>query len=283
MPERCIQHERPAEWPRSARNFSYRYEVLLGSIRQLEGDWGEEGSRHLSTRIEIALLPSKIEDRFGNQISLTYTSDGRIDVMVASDGRRLDFDYTGYAGGYAGAYDTTHYVVTQITANSTDGSGSRVWSYNYSHTSGSLPQLIGIQLPDASSWTFGYVLEGDHKFTEVTMTAPSGLSGVYHFSKRWHPLGDVPTHGWGTSGPPLISACFEAYSLTDKTLSGPSVGKLAWIYTRSPAPDYDYNAYHPVCGWYHGDVPSNAESEKWIEVTSPAGGSHTLYAQHPVR
>ena len=104
------------------------------------------------------------------------------------------------------------------------------------------------------------------------MTAPTGLHAVYEFSKRTHPLGDVPSVYW-TSSTRVIEACFKAYSLNQKTLTGPGIGPQTWTYDYAGYTNYyeEYGSPYASCGWYKDHEPPDAQSVKFVDAIAPDG------------
>ena len=88
----------------------------------------------LLSRDEVWILPTRIEDRFGNVLTFTYdpANPWRLQSLEASDGRRLTL-----------SWDSSG----RVTAVS---DGSRSWSYTY----GSSNSLTAVTLPDGSRWQY---------------------------------------------------------------------------------------------------------------------------------
>lgn len=94
-------------------------------------------------RRQASMLVTRIEDRFGNSLTYSY-SGNRLIAITASDGRRLD---VGYLTG------TDRIGTVSVTAAS---GPVRTWSYQYS--TALTPLLSKVILPDGSAWS--YTLDG---------------------------------------------------------------------------------------------------------------------------
>lgn len=96
-----------------------------------------ERLRHTLTRKKNFLYATRVEDRHGNYVTYTYTnawnSPGKLTKILASDGRELNFSYSGE-------------VISAIS------DGTRTWMYEYGPTITGRNVLTKVTLPDASSW-----------------------------------------------------------------------------------------------------------------------------------
>jgi hypothetical protein len=140
------------------------------------------------------IYPSKITDKFGNSLLLTYVRTPSnvvglapnyplLSTVVASDGRKLTFSYN------------SDYLLKNIATD--DG---RIWTYTYqreptygtSFTSQYF-QLIGVQRPDGSKYTFNYHIQDriitsatDPEFAKIgqlkTLTNPWGGAISYDYT-----------------------------------------------------------------------------------------------------
>lgn len=122
-------------------------------------------------RRKNTLYATRVEDRFGNWVTYTYTNaynaPARLSAITSSDGRQITVAYN--AGGQIGS--------------ATDG--SRTWTYLYPDA----PRLTAVLLPDGSRWTFDL-----------------GFAGAYiHYNET--PTGGVPSSCTdpGTGDPVLTS------------------------------------------------------------------------------
>ena len=120
------------------------------------------------------LLVTKIVDRFGNSLTYSYDSEGRLSEIQASDGRDLTIQYGG-----------TTAPVQSVTLQPASGS-PRTWTYTYTTLSSGVSQysLTTVTLPDNSAWQ--YQLSGFDNLTDLsqgtgtcnTLSSPSSLSPV---------------------------------------------------------------------------------------------------------
>ncbi len=212
----------------------YRFDV--GVERAIGAVQGRNNSTR--TRVQVFLLASQVEDRFGNRVEYHYDSAGYPQRILASDGREIVLDY---ADGR----------LQQATAN------GRQWQYQYS--GGRLERVV---LPDGSAWGYAYsgslkplyeTWDGemgpscagqpaatDAQFA-LNATHPSGASGVFEFRHLRHPRSGVRKSYCvidqpGSNGEPnayhlAVPNFYDMFSLVSKTLSGPGLdAPLLWQY-----------------------------------------------------
>lgn len=195
------------------------------------------------TRKRYGLYATRVEDRFGNWVTYTYSNAASAPVRVtsidSSDGRRITLAYA-----------------SDRVASVTDG--AQTWHYEYSGTS-----LTAAILPDSSRWTIafsggmspklGYYTgepgepwrdcnnPGDVRPnlnpTVGTITHPSGAVGeftlgVVRFRRDNVPVdcatGDQNTANDDVSWYPNV---WDAYALTHKRVTGPGLPTADWNYT----------------------------------------------------
>jgi YD repeat-containing protein len=178
-------------------------------------------------RTEVFLLPTRIEDRFGNWVQYGYSNDtyAKLLTVTANDGRSLSLTYN--AQGYV---DTL-------------SDGSRTWRYSY--TNGSLSQVT---LPDASVWQYG--LANLNALTNDTYSdcVPDPHALYTCYGSETPVLGGTPTgYAVHPSGgrtdftfalhfqPAPNDAYFYPLGLTQKTLSGPGLTSATWRYAFAPS------------------------------------------------
>jgi YD repeat-containing protein len=196
-------------------------------------------------RSEVSLLPTKIQDRFGNELNFTYsaTVPGQLTKIEASDGRVLVLAYNA-----DGRIQTVKDKV---------GAGARTWTYTYS-TAGS---LTGVNLPDGSNWSFN--LEAMARFiahaslgtqsdtcnnppnfntgsVSGSLTHPSGAVGAFDVAMRVHSrsyvtkacvqdsVGVTPIAYHA-----LYPKSFTALTVTRKEITGPGLAPAVWTYSYS--------------------------------------------------
>lgn len=192
-------------------------------------------------RVEVFLLASRIEDRFGNWVSYSYNANGHPNSITSSDGRSISMTYS--AGRLVSA-----------TAN------GRTWGYQYS---GSV--LSAVTLPDGSSWRFnhlndmrvlyeiwtedpgincGSVAPLAEKTYQIEMFHPAGTKGEFRFDHARHYRSGIPSSYCQpevvTSGEVessvvhrlSVSNYFDVLGITSKTISGPGIPvPMIWSYS----------------------------------------------------
>lgn len=215
------------------------------------------GKNQLVTRSRIYLLATRIEDRFGNWVTYTYSGD-QLTRIDASDGRAITIGWSGS-------------TISSVT------SAAGVWNYYY--TAGALST---VRQPDASQWNYStisgsmitvkggfpddYVPPNTHCQMEMDpntgdfvygVGAPSGAMGVFHFTYMRHyrnyiPLSCIDGNSYHLY--PDVDAFFDNFALQSKQVTGAGLSTLNWT--------YDYGS---VTGSYFtpsvpGPWPSGAES-----------------------
>jgi RHS repeat-associated protein len=219
-------------------------------------------------RKRVLLLATRVEDRFGNSVTYTY-SGSRLTSITSSDGRQITL-----------AYDPSHGSVASVTTG--DG---RSWTYQYSGST-----LIGVTQPDGSKWTYttlkgfgdmapvwgwsppwegpeNVCIEPDYGYGEVQIQIghPSGAIGTFDFDfRRTYREGAPDTCFQREPGDnyQLVSNYFDNYQLLRKQVEGSGVGNNIWTYT------YDHYTYDP------NTLPGaceNCGSWRDVTVTEPDG------------
>lgn len=217
------------------------------------------------TREEVHILPTRIEDRFGNYLMYTYdaTHPWRLLSIAASDGRNLTLGYDA-AGHVASVSD-----------------GSRTWTYVYGNG------LTEVQLPDTRKWLIDFSTlrtaytapDGNTSQCERsgaaptqsiytgTTTHPSGAVGVFSFQSQPHGRSYVPKICILPSGSLDASNNYARYpylfnqlAIKQKQISGPGLASAyTWSYSYGPT----NQSWEANCGG--GCIDS-----KTVEVTGPA-------------
>lgn len=224
------------------------------------------------------LYATRVEDRFGNYVSYTYTNawnaPGRLTRIQSSDGRQIDVSYAGS-------------TVSSIS------DGTRTWTYGYATTPAGRKSLSVVGLPDGSTWEIGLsaltdaeIHYNDAAFNEPLRTCtlvemplnyaatftgtvkhPAGALASYTFNIQEHgksnvpvncsrvtttPVGAPPGSGNNTNDD-LNAHSISANSLTliQKQISGAGITTATWSY--SYAPGISVHRYpgttrnYPVC------------------------------------
>lgn len=220
-------------------------------------------------RQEIRILPTRVEDRFGNWVTYTYDASvaGRLTRIQANDGRQIDLSYNS-----SGA-------ISSVT------DGSRTWTYAYTGVSPNI-NLTTVTLPDASTWQFNLLdlLDANIQYTSEpsgncdnpgnlggnagvgTITHPSGAIGTFTFALLRHGLSYVNKScmysGPSYTGPyAWYPRTFDVVALTSKQLSGPGLTTATWTY-----------AYGPANASWAQDCPTSTSCPRTraLTVTGPA-------------
>lgn len=184
-------------------------------------------------RDEVWIYPTRIEDRFGNAVTFTW-SGGNLTQIEASDGRSITLTY---ADG--------------VIASATDG--TRTWTYGYDVNHESLEST---QRPDGSAWGYlmhdlvwlhPYILNDQdicgtpllqaHLQTprSATITHPSGAVGTFTFLPTQHGRAGVPqicagylNQFGGLNYYTIHPRYFSSLALKTKVVSGPGLSPLTW-------------------------------------------------------
>jgi len=238
---------------------------------------GSDGGHRLPVtdildREEVHLYPTRIEDRFGNEMILTW-SGARLMQMRASDGRAIDITYAG-----------------NVVDTATDG--SQTWSYQYDSARF---HLQSAQRPDGSAWGYSMgALEWVHPThttetscdvpvlpvgvtqpsASVSITHPSGALGTFVFRPTQHGRAAVPRTCHAQSDGSQY-ASFPRYffniALVGKTISGPGLSTpLVWT--------FDYGSAQ--ASWSH-ECGAGCATTKTVTVTGPDDYvRHTFGTRH---
>lgn len=259
----------------------------------------------IMTRI---LMVTRIEDRFGNYVTYTYTG-GELTKIAASDGRQITIAYQTIGTG-SSAYKRP----TTATAN------GRIWTYVYASTGAK--HLTRVTLPDGSQWQYNegvYVYEFDandpvgaynnnlgtatqplppacgadpnvgNQYANVT--TPEGATIAYTFHETLHNRSNVEPGIYNPdSGSSYVRNlhCTVSMSLTKRIVSGPGVGTFQWTYDYSEnqgtytaasnlnaALDGPFAVPAPVTGYPSGITSQNAVDYRTVTVSGP--GRRTLF------
>ncbi len=220
-------------------NWSSRRNVGQISVTESENPSGDGPPyRNYHTYLaEISMLPTRVEDRFGNWVRYEYSTDAyaRLRFITSSDGRQLSLNYN--AAGFV----------------ETLSDGTRTVRYEYNGFS-----LSRVVLPDNSSWQYGFnnlsALGAHVPNSEYQRCQQTGdfvnfncvgwprieLSGtptgyVVHpagsridFTFSMHFMATAPA-----AGSQQYSGSW-AFGIADKTISGPGITPMKWYYAFAP-------------------------------------------------
>lgn len=190
--------------------------------------------QHFLHRNKIYLLASKIEDRFGNTVSITYNASGHPTQISSNDGRLITLTYS--SGRLASA--TSH---------------GRTWQYQFT-----ADNLTAVIQPDSSKWQYAYV--GDllpptdpyglsalpycsgwpmmaSAAYALTITHPAGAVGTFEMENTRHTRSGVHAGECVRTGDPgdpsyevMVPYYFDVMSLVTKSITGPGLPSMAWSY-----------------------------------------------------
>ncbi len=196
-------------------------------------------------RMLARMYVTRIEDRFGNYLTYSYSGD-KLSAINASDGRQVTV-----------AWRTDGRRINTVSAV---GATTRTWTYGYD-TGG---KLTGVTLPDSSTWTFNNVpiqggasLYGESTlgvpWTECgvngpmktyptqsvgTIKNPAGLTGTFTTQLVFHARSYVPSVCLQFGANPSyegVPSTFGSTALVSRAISGPGVPTASWTYAYSAA------------------------------------------------
>jgi len=232
------------------------YEPIL---KETTGTGTQKTTITLNRRRNV-LYATRVEDRFGNYVTYTYTNTatqpGKLTRIQASDGRQIDITYN-TSGQISGFSD-----------------GTRNWTYQYGNVStpdGTYKTLTAVVLPDQSRWTFDFAqfsqtfipkpLVDEGSWTCLyppeppvvtdkvgTVIHPSGAQGRFQVGVQRHSHTNVPTTCLSDTNDQFdqermvyVNAepiAWDTFSLKQKQISGPGLGTLNWDYSYASSPSW---------------------------------------------
>lgn len=235
----------------------YRFDVAIAheapsvKLPPLESGGGELAL----ARVNVYLLASEVVDRFNNKVNYYYSSDGSLERIVASDGRKIEV-----ASRNRGHIATVN-------------AGGRTWSYTYLPGPPQLVQadfLESVVLPDLSRWSFSQVgslylppppnnnggicspepTVADNY--ELRITHPAGAVGQFEFAmtplwRRFRPNYD---NSCSANAPHPYALFTESFALTRKSIDNrvdPAATDV-WAFGNGPVDDAAAESLCPGCG-----------------------------------
>jgi YD repeat-containing protein len=192
--------------------------------------------QYYAFRADYMMLPTRIEDRFGNWISYQWSNDAFAKLLKISSGP------TGSA--IAEQSITLSYNSAGLVSNATDG--TRTWTYEYN--AGSLTRVV---LPDTTSWRYEFATIGSDSRpkpycdTQLSSWMPEyywacfgdGEIPPYHREARvTHPSGAqiLFTFDNHFQYSPSSNSSYPL-GITSKTISGPGLVPATWKYSFLPS------------------------------------------------
>jgi len=192
------------------------------------------------------MLVTTIEDRHGNWVRYNYDAANKLQSIVASDGRRIDFSW----------------VEGRIAIATPNNDSQKAWRYGY-EIDNAIPSLKTVTRPDGRSWTFELAgisrlpptmspLRLAYAPKMVRVVAPDGLIAEYSLKNQSQPR--AAQRWFPTIGP----YGYLSLSVFSKTYSGPGVPPLTWNYSQSDTKGWPFNG-------------QAGATEKWVEERAPDG------------
>lgn len=202
-------------------------------------------------RRRAELYATRVEDRFGNWVTYRYNNAAnapvRLEAITASDGRSVSISYN--AQGH----------IEHIS------NGVQTWRYRYTYPAAGIGTLVGVDLPDGSSWSIDAYAMSHLEFQYDRSSAPEDILRTCGYPGHMvnepgataqivHPSGAVGqfTVGYGLRGRSNVPMVCNGYSTPDnnpnddvaqyplayhsavlrkKVLSGPGVEPAEWNYS----------------------------------------------------
>ncbi len=237
--------------------------ALVSQTAQVVSNVAKTIERRVS-RKKNHIYPTRVEDRYGNWVSYTYSNAWnqtvRLTRIDSSDGRSIAVQYDSEGN------------VSQVAAN------GRVWTYSYTNDGGRRT-LTGVRQPDQTQWSIDfsglgrasiqYVIgePGDQNSRNCarqgepygplsfsgSMVHPSGLSAQFTVGIVLHGRSNVPLYCKNVTRPfndrtddiAWIPPAHYGLSLVSKTLSGVGIEPMQWTYAYSTGSSYKYLAADP--------------------------------------
>ncbi len=242
-----------------------KYTFNIGTERVV-GLMGSIGGDAAQARLEIYLLASRIEDRFGNSVSISYNGNGHPTSISSSDGRSITLNYAG----------------NRLQSASANG---RTWTYGYAGNS-----LQRVTQPDGVWWEINQLSDmriayenwpedpsqgcGSPPLRDKTYTLqmkhPSGAVGTFAFQHGRNYRAGVPASYCITEARDgqisqylALANHFDGFGLVQKTIEGPGVAPMRWTYVDKG----DYQDY-----WTGSDrYCTTCTQSKAVRINQPDG------------
>lgn len=267
----------------------------------------------IQQRRRNALYATRVEDRFGNYVTYTYSNawnaPGKLTGIQGSDGRQITVNYSGS-------------TISSIT------DGTRTWTYGYTTAPSGRQSLNSVALPDGSAWSIQFMpfTDAEIKYNEAafgeplrsctfvetpvnyaqtfvgSITHPAGATGTFSVNIQEHgrshvpvacgrvtttPVGAPPGSGNNTNDDlNLFAISANSLTLVQKQVTGPGLDTATWNYAYTPnITFYRYPGttfMYPVCDWANYDCsqpPCTSDScaTPSITVVTGPGGEWNRY------
>lgn len=244
-------------------------------------------------RGHYALYATRVEDRFGNWVTYTYSNAAnapvKLDSIESSDGRVITLTYTSGR-------------VSSVSAH------GRSWSYGYNSTDGS---LTSVTLPDSSTWTIDltdfqnllieYEQPGDPNDPWHACDDPGAIVSHTYVGTVKHPSGATGTFTvkptrFVKDGIDFETNCFTAdpdttnddtafypmawdsFAVTSKSVSGPGLAQATWNYAYAVGRSTVVTGPSEYAKYTYGNVFHSNEG-KLLKVERGASASQILSVQ----
>lgn len=208
------------------------------------------GDPTVISRTEYRILPTRIEDRFGNWVTYTYSGKD-LTTITASDGRQLTLTYAAAGGALSSVTD-----------------GTRTWTYDYSNG-------VRVTFPDSTVWSASVsstirrikpssCTSTSQKYSgqaTLTIQLRSGATGSFVFGPVRRGLSWV-YYNPATAPCPQHPKEIDNVGLYTKTISGAGFSPYVWSYGYGPP-----NGCHT---YGSGACTSASPTTLYVEVTGPS-------------
>jgi hypothetical protein len=251
--------------------FNWAYESPAGTLhRKNDQSYAEPNdvSRITQDLIHVTLLATRMEDRFGNWVSFSYTSNNDLNRIESNDGRYIQINPTPSGLSVTSSAGTWTY-----TKQEADQPGRVVYP-DGSYAEWRLPDW-GIQYQRPDYYTVGLMtncrLLGDsYGSPAIRLRHPSGASVLYEFNYLIHGRSgmfrncqQVADYNYRLDVPNF----WEQYSLVKKTVGGAGLQDRVTQYNYETG-----NSYRSEVNFRQPDGTCNyCRATKTVTVTHPDG------------
>lgn len=197
-------------------------EVLIREI-QVGGQKVNEGEGY---RAEVLLLATRVEDRFGNWVTYSYTTDtfAKLQSIDSSDGRHITVTYNpqGFIDAVTDGTRTVHYAYSGNRLTTVTLPDDATWQYGFETLDAMVDQPGGSECPQGPYGGYNCL----------------GVPGTYGAGNGYvvHPSGARVDFYFETHYQTLLATPFSTYplGLIQKEVSGPGLATQRWYYGFAP-------------------------------------------------